>query len=512
MSAASNDNHESTLIVERLHAVRERIARRLARPGLKPPEIHVPSLEAVRDSRATAAHLADAIGTVNPRPPGVVNELIQSGKRSLARALHWVVRPQRDFNRAILDSLARTSEVLEASNRNMLALVEALTQSGEIDRALGEEMDSVGERFDQRSDELREKIHRLGEAMHEEIHRLGDELREETDHLGDEFREESHRFGEAMNEKMRLQQWSYDGALARQATALQDRMYELLGELQKHLWEEMRVLRQRAAAQARADSARSAETALPAAGTPAPAAPAGIDYFQIERHFRGTEEEIRERQRFYVPFFQGRQNVLDIACGRGEFLELMRHANVNARGVDLDSDMAGRCLEKGLSVTQADVFRFLENIPNGSLDGIFCSQFVEHLKPEAYVRLLMQCGEKLAVSGILAVETQNPECLAIFSQSFYLDPTHVQPIPPALLRVLFAEAGMDGVTTHYLSPGSAALPVIPELATQAIEPDALKIWNASVRRFNETFFGSMDYAVIGYRAGSVAGEIKGRDL
>ncbi len=478
MSAASNDNNESTALVERLHAIRERIARRLARPVLTPPELKLAPLEALRDSRTAATHLADAIGTVNPRPPGLVNELIQTGKRSLARAMNWVVRPQRDFNRAVLDSLARTSEVLEATNRNMLALVEALVQSGEIDRALGEELDAVSQRFDHRSEELRGKFQQRCDEL---------------------------------DEKLKLQKWAFEGSLSRQSTALQGRTDQLLGELQDQFWkamenvrEEMRIVRQRVAAQAKAESARAEASPSPAAGKPATTSSAGIDYFQFERHFRGTEEEIRTRQSFYVPFFQGRRNVLDIACGRGEFLDLMREAKVNARGVDLDADMVGRCLEKGLSVTQADVFQFLDSVPNGSLDGIFCSQFVEHLEAEAYVRLLMQCGEKLAPSGILAVETQNPECLAIFSQSFYLDPTHVRPIPPALLRVLFAGAGRERGTTHFLAPASAGLPVIPELASGVIEPDTLKAWNAAVARFNETFFGGMDYAVIGYRAGSGA--------
>ena len=127
------------------------------------------------------------------------------------------------------------------------------------------------------------------------------------------------------------------------------------------------------------------------------------------------------------------------------------------------------------------------------------TQFVEHLASDAYIRLLSKCGKKLAPGGVLAVETQNPECLAIFSQSFYIDPTHVKPIPSALLRVLFQEAGLGKISTHYLSPASASLPLIPQLASKAVEPEALEAWNKAAARFNETFFGGMDYAVIGYR-------------
>jgi hypothetical protein len=121
------------------------------------------------------------------------------------------------------------------------------------------------------------------------------------------------------------------------------------------------------------------------------------------------------------------------------------------------------------------------------------------LEPSQYLRLIAQCAAKLAPGGVLALETQNPECLAIFSQSFYLDPTHVRPIPPAQLRFALIEAGLERVTTHSLSPASAILPLIPQLPDGALEPAALRTYNSAVTKFNETFFGDMDYAVIGYR-------------
>ena len=98
--------------------------------------------------------------------------------------------------------------------------------------------------------------------------------------------------------------------------------------------------------------------------------------------------------------------------------------------------------------------------------------------------------------------------MAIFSQSFYNDPTHVRPIPPALMRVLISEAGFQRVATHFLSPSPATLPAIPHLKSAAIEPEALRAWNAAVTKFNDTFFGGMDYAVIGYRADFLAAGLR----
>ena len=440
----SNDEQE---LVGKLRAIRARISRRLARPPLVPPELRLPPLDPLRDSRIAASDLAGAIGTLNPRPPGLINDLLQTGKGSLARLLEWAVRPQRDFNRAVVESLARTSEVLEATNRNLLELAEAIGRCGDMHSRTGEEFDSLEVNFEKKIKLQQDRTEQLLEELQRQI--------------------------------------SADSAFKWKAM--------------ENLQEETRVLRQRLAAQSRAESVRLTGD-VPAAGARVSASsPVKLDYFQLQRHFRGSEAEIRTRQSFYLPFFEGRRNVLDIACGRGEFLELMREAKVTARGVDLDASMIGQCMQKGLNVVQADVFSCLETIPDGSLDGIFCAQFVEHLEPDAYVRLVSQCAEKLAPSGVLAIETPNPECLAIFSRTFFLDPTHVRPIPPALMQVLFAEAGLVRITTHFLSPAAAALPVIPQLASELIAPEAFKAWNAAVARFNETFFGGMDYAVIGYR-------------
>jgi 2-polyprenyl-3-methyl-5-hydroxy-6-metoxy-1,4-benzoquinol methylase len=423
-------------LAEKLQAVRERIRQRVGRTPPAAPEVKLPSLEPLKDRQRSAENLAGAVGAVNPRPPGLWNDIVQAGKGALSGMSDWQFRPQREFNRNVAESLAQIAETLEA-----------------VQAALS--------------------------AIRGEVHQNRQELVRDQD---------------ALCEQITQQRWSYEGALMRQTEALNQFQLQMKGTER-----ELQVLRQRVANQAKVQAARPEATAPVAAANPPKGSSVSIDYFQLERHFRGTEEEIRKRQSFYLPFFQGRKNVLDIACGRGEFLELMREAGVPARGVDLDSDMVGRCLEKGLEVIQADVFAYLAGIPDGALGGIFSAQFVEHLEPGDYLRLITQCAAKLAPGGLLALETQNPECLAIFSQSFFLDPTHVRPIPPAQLRFALADAGLERITTHSLSPAAAILPVLPQLPAGAIEPDALRAFNIAVSKFNETFFGGMDYAVIGYR-------------
>ena len=445
--SAADPNPE---LAERLQVIREQIRKRVERVVPTPPALSPPPVERLQEAAAAARSLAAAIGTVNPRTPGLLNSGIQAIKQALARMLDWSVRPQRDFNQAVAECFLRTAELLEATNQNLQSLAASLEPFAHLYQELAQELDSHPERW---------------------------------------------------NEQMKRQRWTYEGVLQRQYRSLEEQGVKRMETLRGEMQEELRLLRQRVAAQAKAGEVRAVVSPVAGASeTPLPSTPV-LDYFQLERHFRGTEEEIRARQSFYLPFFRGRQNVLDIACGRGEFLELMREHKVPARGVDLDADMVGRCREKGLDVIQGDVFAHLANIPDNSLDGIFSAQFVEHLPPELYANLIAQCARKLTPGGVLAIETPNPECLAIFSQTFYLDPTHVRPIPPGQLRFLFAESGLTRITTHFLSPAGAGLPTIPLLTSRVLEADRLQAWNDAVARFNETFFGGMDYAVIGNRPG-----------
>ena len=183
----------------------------------------------------------------------------------------------------------------------------------------------------------------------------------------------------------------------------------------------------------------------------------------------------------YVPVFAGCTNVLDIGCGRGEFLQVLRDAGVSARGVDLDADSVAACRAAGLEAELADVFLWLSQQPDRSFDGIFAAQVVEHLRPHQIPALVKLCSVKLRQGGVLVLETPNPECLAIFATHFYLDPTHQRPVPPGLLAFYFEECGFGGIEVNRLYPAEDSMPSVAEL------PPA----------FREAFFGGLDYNIIG---------------
>ena len=177
--------------------------------------------------------------------------------------------------------------------------------------------------------------------------------------------------------------------------------------------------------------------------------------------------------------------MLDVGCGRGEFLDLMRDAGVNARGVDLDPESVALCRSKGLEAEAADVFELLSREPDGAFDGDLRRSGGRHMSPPRYPLSSGFAASKLRAGGVLALETPNPECLAIFATHFYLDPTHQRPIPPSLLVFYFEEYGFGGIEVHRLSPAVESMPSVGEL------PEG----------FRNAFFGGLDYGIIGRRLG-----------
>jgi SAM-dependent methyltransferase len=209
-----------------------------------------------------------------------------------------------------------------------------------------------------------------------------------------------------------------------------------------------------------------------------PAAAAVPDYFAFESRMRGSTEQVRSRQKLYVDDFRDAAPVLDVGCGRGEFLSLLRGAGVEARGVDADSDMVAYARGEGLDVEQADALAYLEGRPDGSLGGIFAAQVVEHLPPAALQRLLDLAHAKLRPGGLLVAETINPlSPLAL--RNYFADLTHAQPLVPETLDLLARQAGFADTEIRFANA--------PEPAPETDE------------RVNEVLFAPLDYALFARR-------------
>ena len=213
--------------------------------------------------------------------------------------------------------------------------------------------------------------------------------------------------------------------------------------------EELRIRMLRAERAVRATAAPTEEA--PGPDRPLPPAPPPFDYFLFEQRFRGPRSEIRRRQQVYLDAFRGRERVLDLGCGRGEFVELLRENGVPAEGVDADQDMVEDCRDRGLPVRRADLFDHLGRLPAGSLDGVFASQVVEHLPPDRLWQLVHLCAVAVRPGGVLVFETLNIACPAA-AVCFYLDPTHVRPVPPDLLRFMLEQASFEVRVCRFTAP------------------------------------------------------------
>jgi SAM-dependent methyltransferase len=256
------------------------------------------------------------------------------------------------------------------------------------------------------------------------------------------------------------------------AAAANERAQQLLRELEERL---TRVERRGGAGVA---------SAPPVTVAAQPAAAALPDYFAFESRMRGSVDAIRERQRRYVDDLRTAAPVLDVGCGRGELLQLLREAGIEARGIDADADMVAYARGEGLDVEQADLVEFLGRQEDGSLGGIFMGQVVEHLPAPVLLRALELAAAKLRAGGLLIAETINPlSPLAL--RHYFADLTHAQPLVPETLELLARQAGFAETELRYLN----------EPAERLTEPDDPVI-AANVRRLNELLFAPLDYALV----------------
>jgi 2-polyprenyl-3-methyl-5-hydroxy-6-metoxy-1,4-benzoquinol methylase len=237
----------------------------------------------------------------------------------------------------------------------------------------------------------------------------------------------------------------------------------------------------------------ASSTAVPAVS---PTEALSHKYVGFEDAFRGSTDAIRSGLAAYVPLFAGASDVLDIGCGRGEFLSLLASAGVTARGIDLNETMVEVCVSRGLDATTADALSYLRTQPDGSLGGLFAAQVVEHLQPGYLTQMLDTAFEKLRPGALIVLETINPGCWFAFFESYIRDITHERALHPDTLKYLLVASGFQGVDIRY----SAPYPDHEKLQPVAGLPvDAAETLNANVEKVNRLLFTYLDYAAIGRR-------------
>jgi O-antigen chain-terminating methyltransferase len=386
----------------------------------------------------------------------VVNSLVQGWKKFVARVLDWHVREQVEFNRKIVTCIDSAIEALTETNRAISKIGGLVDGSEEIRK---DWIDWRGE--------WQRKLQQTEIQF----------LRSAADLQG-AFQHRVTVLDSGYRESLRLQHTAFTAEMDLKTAEIQQRMWADLERIrldyERLIYSELRTIRQRAVL----TGATSAPAPTPTTTEPPPL---GFDYGRFAERFRGTEEYVKSTQSFYRPYFEGKQNVLDLGCGRGEFLELLRDLGAPGHGIDLSDESIAICRHKGLEAERADLFDYLENLPEASLDGIFCSQVVEHIAPDRLPEMIKLAASRLQRNGVIAIETPNPECLAIFATHFYLDPTHQRPVPHPLLAFYLEEFGVGNIEVRRLSPAVESMPSVASLPQD----------------FRDAFFGGLDYAILG---------------
>jgi O-antigen chain-terminating methyltransferase len=482
----ANDKRANEL-AEMIRQIQARV--RAETPQGRAGAIDLPDLSGILHARDAAQGKVAAIGSVNPRPPGALNTAIQGVKRLIARSLNWLLRDQVDYNRALLRCV---DELLEALNRTNRALAELAADKASP--AIGEltaHWNAWRPDWERRMVEIEAThLRAVSELQAAYQHRLTvlettwrdrsvletAQLQALTAEQARQLEQQVERATRDFEENLRAHQITVDESLRRMSGEIQTRLSEDMAHLrdtyQTMIHHDLRLIRQRSGAvPAPVNSAKDSGGL------------AGIDWMHFSRKFRGPQEHVRAGLERYLPRFEGCHDVADLGCGRGEFLDLARQHGIGAVGVEGNPVMAAYCRERGHRVEEADLFEYLRGLPDAALDGVLCAHVIEHLPASELPELIGLCARKLKPGRWCVFETPNPECLAIFATHFYVDPTHVRPVPPALLAFYLEEAGFAPIDVVRLAPAEDAFPALEKLPPE----------------FLRHFFGGLDYCVAARR-------------
>lgn len=223
-------------------------------------------------------------------------------------------------------------------------------------------------------------------------------------------------------------------------------------------------------------------------------------YLRLEEEFRGSQQTVKEWLSVYLPVVDqaitaSNPSIVDIGCGRGEWLELLHARGWNPVGLDLNSGMVRLCEARGLRVLRKDALTYLKSLENDSLDVVTAFHVIEHLPFEVLLEFLAETFRVLKPSGVAIMETPNPRNLSMGARYFYLDPTHRHPIPAELGHLLAQTQGFEQVEIREMHPW-------PE-SHHVKACDNLDL----AGRFNEMFYGPQDYGIIAWKMARGRGDL-----
>ncbi len=223
------------------------------------------------------------------------------------------------------------------------------------------------------------------------------------------------------------------------------------------------------------------------------------DYYKFNADLGGSDAAIQANIAPLLDIFSGRKNVLDIGCGRGIFLENLRERGIGGYGIDINEEMISLCCQKGLKARQVDAILHLAELNDDNLDGVLISHVVEHLSSKDMVNLIRLVYQKLKVGSPIVIITPNVLNLSVSSNTFFIDPTHINHVHPEVLKFSLSLQGFQDIKELFSQPMPDELKLheieVENIAQTEVKRIAEEI-NANFAKLNDVLFGFMDYIII----------------
>ena len=427
------------------------------------------------------------------------------GWRGRLRAVIWsavapLIERQHAFNAALVEHLNRNTsvhrEVAASAATTLTFMREELVKAIEFQSRLVQYLQTVTPYVDTKDREIAGLMRRINEDVGEFVTQLDQRTAAALGNIADELRKRS--------ESMTARERRFDARERQYVEQVEDvrASFAVVNQVTQTLKRELERLHD-----------ASPAVVTPGNGTKehTRAAVSSLDshkYVGFEDLYRGSTDDIRSRLTGYLEDFEGSSDVVDIGCGRGEFLELLRDRGIAARGIDSNHEMVEVCKERGLVCDETDALSFLRAQPDASVGGLFSAQVVEHLEPSYLLTLLDTAFLKLRPGATLILETINAASWSAFFHSYIRDITHVRPLHPDTLEYLVSASGFQNVRVRYLSPYPddfklQPIPMPSHSSDGAPSPatafGVAMTLNKNVEKLNDLLFADQDYAVIAER-------------
>lgn len=226
-------------------------------------------------------------------------------------------------------------------------------------------------------------------------------------------------------------------------------------------------------------------------------------YLAFEEQHRGNQEEIRRRQQYYLDtYVKNRLDrdmpgaILDLGCGRGEWLDILRENGYQALGIDLNRESLNECHKKKLDVICRDAVSYIKSLPDNSVRLVTSFQLIEHLEMPQLLSLFQELGRVVKKGGVIIMETPNPCNLQVGAAAFYLDPTHVRPLHPEFVRFLTEQNGFGQIEVVYPEQGNTEEWWNSLTQEETTDIQQSVCFQAVLNELRRTIWSSPDYAIV----------------